>query len=141
MQRWVKRTGVAIHPVWAPGAFGLLALATALDILSGGHPGALTWMAFWATVGGIAAGAWCATFALLDWVFFAELGDVAVCGLDGFATSIIVGLFGLSALLRLDAPAHAPPPSAMAIEVAAAGLLGMKAWIGRELGQWLDERR
>jgi hypothetical protein len=141
MQRRVKRMGIAIHPVWAPGSLGLLALATALDILSAGHPGALTWLAFWATALGIAAGAWCAMFSLLDWVFYAELGDAGVYGLDGFATSLIVGLYGLSALLRLDAPAHAPPPSALALEVAAAGLLGMKTWIGRELGQWLDERR
>jgi hypothetical protein len=132
--------GIAIHPVWAPGSLGLLALATALDILSAGHPGALTWLAFWATALGIATGAWCAMFSLLDWVFYAELGDAGVYGLDGFATSLIVGLYALSALLRLDAPAHAPPPSAMALEVAAVGLLGMKAWIGRELGQWLDER-
>ena len=141
MQRRVKRSGLAIHPVWAPGALGLLALATALDVLSGGRAGALTWMAFWTTVLGIAAGSWCAIFELLDWVFFAELGDAGVCGLDGFATSLIVGLYGLSAVLRLDAPTHAPPPAAMALEVAAAGLLGMKAWVGRELGQWLDERR
>jgi hypothetical protein len=98
-------------------------------------------MAFWAMVGGIGLGAWCAMFSLLDWLFFAELGDAGVCGLDGFATSIVVALYGLAALLRLDAPGHAPGPSAMALEVAAAGLLGMKAWIGRELGQWLDDRR
>jgi hypothetical protein len=141
MQRRVKRTSLAIHPVWAPGALGLLALATALDILAGGRPGALTWLAFWASAVGIAGGAWCALFSLLDWIFFADLGEAGVYGLDGFATSLVVGLYGLSALLRLDAPAHAPPPAAMALEIAAAGLLGMKTWIGRELGQWLDERR
>jgi hypothetical protein len=141
MHRRVKHRGLAIHPVWAPGALGLLAVATALDVLSGGGPGALTWLAFWASVAGIAAGSWSALFALLDWVFYAELGESGVCGLDGFATTLVVGLYGLSALLRLDAPAHAPPPSAMALEIAAAGLLGMKTWIGRELGQWLDERR
>jgi len=118
----------------------LLALGTALDVLSAGHGGAVTWMAFWAIVAGIAGGTWCAAFALFDWVFFAELGDTGVCGLDGFATAIVVGLYGLSALLRIDTPAHAPVASAMALEVAAAALLGMKTWIGRELAAWLDER-
>jgi hypothetical protein len=140
MQRQVKRTARAIHPTLASGALGLLALGTALDVLSTGHGGALTWMAFWAIAVGIAAGTWCAMFALLDWVFFAELGDSDVCGLDGFATAIVVGLYGLAALLRLDAPAHAPPAPAMALEVAAAALLAMKTWIGRELAAWLDDR-
>jgi hypothetical protein len=52
-----------------------------------------------------------------------------------------VGLFGLAALLRVETAAHAAPASAMALQVAGAALLGTKAWIGRELGTWLDERR
>jgi uncharacterized membrane protein len=141
MHRQVKRTGQAIHPVLAPAALGLLALGTALDVLAAGRAGALTWLSFWAIAGGIALGTWCAAFALLDWIFFAELGEAGVCGLDGFATALVVGLYGLAALLRLDAAAHAPPAAGMALEVAGAALLGMKTWIGRELAAWLDERR
>jgi hypothetical protein len=140
MQRQVWRAGDAIHAALARGALGLLALGTALDVLSAGHAGAVTWMAFWALVAGIAGGTWCAAFALFDWVLFARLGDTGVCGLDGFATAIVVGLYGLSALLRIDTPAHAPAAAAMALEVAAAALLGMKTWIGRELAAWLDAR-
>jgi uncharacterized membrane protein len=137
MERQVKRTAQAIHPALAPAALGLLVLGTSLDVLAGGQAGALTWLAFWALVAGIAAGTWCAAFALLDWIFFAELGETGVCGLDGFATAVVVGLYGASALLRIEAPSHAAPAAAMAIEIAGAALLGMKAWVGRELAAWL----
>jgi uncharacterized membrane protein len=141
MQREVRCTAKAIHPALAPAALGLLALGAALDVLSFGHAGALSWLAFWAIVAGVAAGTWSAAFALLDWIFFAELGEAGVCGLDGFATAIVAGLFGLAALTRLGSSAHAAPPAAMALEVAGAALLAMRTWIGRELAAWLDERR
>jgi uncharacterized membrane protein len=141
MVRQVKRTAQAIHPALAPAALGLLALGAAFDVLAMGRAGALSWLGFWAIAGGVAAGTWCAAFALLDWIFFAELGEAGVCGLDGFATALVVGLFGLAALLRVGTSAHAAPPPAMALEVAAGALLTVKTWIGRELAAWLGERR
>jgi hypothetical protein len=128
-------------PILSPAALGLLALGTALDILSAGQPGVLAWLAFWIVVAGVAAGTWCAVFSLFDWIFFARLGEAGVCGLDGFACAVGVGLYGLGALLRVDTTAHMAPASALALEVAGAALLGTKAWIGRELAAWLDERR
>jgi hypothetical protein len=141
MRREVQRTSQAIHPALAPAALGLLAVGAALDLLAMGRGGALAWLAFWAIAGGVAFGMWCATFALLDWIFFAELGHKGMCGLDGLATTVIVGLFGLAVFLRIGTVAHAPPATAMALEVAAMALLGTRAWIGRELAAWLDERR
>jgi hypothetical protein len=141
MQREVSCTARAIHPALAPAALGLLALGTALDVLSFGHAGALSWLAFWAILAGVAPATWSAAFALLDWIFFAELGEAGVCGLDGFATAIVAGLYGLAALTRLGAAAHAPPPAAMALEVAGGALLAIRTWIGRELAAWVDERR
>jgi uncharacterized membrane protein len=142
MQRMRKTglTGGAIHPVFAPASLGLLALGTALDVLAGGRPGVLSGFAFWVVAAGVAAGTWCALFGLLDWIFFALLGKNGMCGLDGFATAVVVGLYGLDALLRVDAPSRPAPSSALALEVAGAALLGMKVWIGRELAVWLDER-
>jgi hypothetical protein len=127
--------------VLGPAALGLLALGTALDVLAAGQAGALAWLAFWILVAGIAAGTWCAVFSLFDWIFFARLGEAGVCGLDGFACAVVVGLYGLGALLRVDTAAHTAPPAAMALEVAGAALLATKTWIGRELAGWLDERR
>jgi len=124
-----------------PGALGLLGLATALDVLATGQPGMLASMAFWTVVAGVAAGTWYTVFALLDWVIFAQLGESGVCGLDGFVCAIVVGLFGLSALLRVDVSTHAATSAATALEVAGAALIGMKAWIGRELAAWISERR
>jgi hypothetical protein len=141
MRREVKRTALAIHPALTPAALGLLAVGATLDLFAMGRGGALAWLAFWFIASGVAFGVWCATFALLDWIFFAELGQKGVCGLDGLATTVIVGLFGLAALLRVTTVAHAPPESAMALEVAGAALMGTRAWIGRELAAWLDDRQ
>lgn len=141
MQRRVKRAGVAIHPVMAPVALGLLAAGTALDVLAAGHAGALSWLAFWSIVAGVALGTWSAAFALLDWIFFAELGEAGTCGLGGFTTALVVGLYGLAALLRVDLPAHGASAPAMAVEVVAAAALGVDKWIGREMAAWLDGRR
>jgi hypothetical protein len=141
MVRQVKRTAQAIHPALAPAALGLLALGAALDVLALGRPSALSWLAFWSIAAGVAAGTWFAGFALLDWIFFAELGDAGVCGLDGFATALVVGLFGLAALLRVGTYAHVASASAMALEVGGGALLAVRTWIGRELAAWLSDRR
>jgi hypothetical protein len=141
MHTRLELAGRAVHPVLGTSAMALLGLGTALDVLGAGHEGALTWLAFWVIAAGVAAGTCSATFALLDWMFVAELGEVGVWGLAGFPTATLVAFYGLATLMRVATPAHAPPPSAVALEVAAAALLGLKTWMGRELGAWLDERR
>jgi hypothetical protein len=122
-------------------SLGLLALGTGLDVLAAGNSGALPSLAFWCIAVGVATGTWCAGFALLDWIFFARLGSAGGYGFGGFATAIVVGLYALDALLRVDAPSHAAPAGAIALEVSGAALLAVKTWIGRELAAWLDELR
>jgi uncharacterized membrane protein len=141
MLRQVKRTGQAVHPALAPLALGLLALGAGLDVLAAGREGPLTWLAFWIIACGVAAGTWSAMFAVADWVFFADAGETGVCGLGGFPTALIVGIYGLAALLRVASPEHVAPPAAMALEVAGAALVVTKTWVGRELASWLRERR
>jgi uncharacterized membrane protein len=121
------------HPALANGAFAFLSLAVALDALSLGQGGAVTWLAFWALAAGVALGTWCAVFALFDWVFFAGLGETGVCGLGGFAVALVVGLFGLAAMARADTTLHAPPPVSIVLEMAGVTLMWMRSWIGREL--------
>ena len=139
--RQVGPGAAAVHPVMAPAALGLLALGTGFDVLAAGHSGALAWLAFWCIAAGVAAGTWCVGFAALDWFFYARLGATGAFGLGGFASAIVVGLYALDALLRVDDPARAAPAGAMALEVSGAALLAMRAWIGRELAAWLDELR
>jgi hypothetical protein len=127
-----------VHPALAPAAFGLLGLGSALDIIA--HGGTLTWMSFYAIAAGVALGAWCAVFALLDWICFADLGERGAWGLDGIPTAMVVGLYGAAVLLRVDSAWHAASASAMACEVAGAALLANKAWIGRELAGSLARR-
>jgi hypothetical protein len=119
----------------------LLALGTALDVLAADQANAVASLAFWTLVGGVALGTWYTMFALLDWIVFARLGEAGVYGLDGFVCAVVVGLYGLAALLRVEAAAHAAPAAAMALEVAGVALIGTRAWIGRELAAWVSERR
>ncbi len=133
--------GRAVHPALGTSAMALLGLGTTLDVIGAGHEGALTWLGFWITAAGVGAGASSAVFALLDWIFLAELGESGVWGLAGFPTATVVAFYGLAELMRVGTPSHASPPAAIALEVTAAVLLGLKAWMGRELGSWLDERR
>ncbi|MCL2449299.1 MAG: hypothetical protein FWD17_10150 [Polyangiaceae bacterium] len=125
------------HPSLGNAAFALLGLGVALDALSTGRAGAITWLAFWALAAGVALGTWSAIFALFDWIFFASLGEApgeaGLSGLGGFATALVVGLFGLAALSRVDSVAHAPPSVAIVLEMAGATLMWMRNWIGREL--------
>jgi hypothetical protein len=86
-------------------------------------------------------GTWYTMFALLDWIVFARLGEAGVYGVDGFVCALVVGLYGLAALLRVDTAAHAAPAAATALEVAGTALIGTRAWIGRELAAWVCERR
>jgi len=141
MRREATLAARSVHPVLTPAALGLLPLGGALDVLASGRAGALTWLAFWVIVLGVALGTWCTSFALLDWVFFAELGDSGVWGLDGFATATVVGLYGVAALTRVGTDAHGASPLAMALEVGGTGVLFVKAWVGRELAAALRERR
>lgn len=129
--RHVGPRGRVIHPVLAPAAFGLLVLGSLLDSVA--QRGALTWLSFYALSAGVALGTWCALFALLDWICFANLGKSGPWGLDGIPTAVAVGLYCGAVLLRVESACHVASASAMALEVAGAGLLANKAWIGREL--------
>jgi hypothetical protein len=131
VERQVRTSGAAIHPVLAPAAFGLLGLGSALDII--GHKGALSWLSFYTLAAGVALTTWCTVFALLDWICFADLGKSGPWGLGGIPTAVVVGLYGGAVLLRVESTCHVATASAMALEVAGAGLLANRVWIGREL--------
>ncbi len=132
MQEHAGQPGQAMYLVIGAAAPGLLVAGTALDALAAGHDGALTWMAFWAITAGVAFGAWCATWAFVDWAFAGQ-AERGIRGLEGISLATVVGLYGLVALLRLDGPAHAATAAAWALEVSAATLLGMKLWLGNAL--------
>ena len=120
-------------------AFGLLGLGSALDIVA--RTDATSWLSFYALAGGVALGTWCAVFALLDWICFADLGERGVWGIDGLPTAVVVGLYGAAVLLRVGAAWHPPGASAMAFEIAGAAMLANRSWIGRELAASLAHRR
>jgi hypothetical protein len=111
----------------------MLGLGSALDVIA--RSGALSWLSFYVIAGGVALGSWCAVFALLDWICFADLGESGAWGLDGVPTAAVVGLYGAAAIVRLHSTWHVAGASAMALEVVGAALLANKTWIGRELAR------
>ncbi|MGA7122731.1 MAG: hypothetical protein WBY94_21705 [Polyangiaceae bacterium] len=135
MQEHAGQPGEAMVLVLSTAAPGLLGAGTALDALAAGRDGVLTWMAFWAIATGVALGTWCATWACVDWAFAGQ-AERGIRGLEGISIATVVGLYGLVALLRLDSSAHSATAPAWALEVCAATLLGMKAWLGNELATW-----
>jgi uncharacterized membrane protein len=118
-----------LHPVLSQLSLGLLAVGTALDVLSRGKVGGLTGLSFWLTSVGIAFGAWCATWSLLDWVLVARLGQRGVWGADAFAMTTIIGLYALSAIVRIHRPAHGPPDGALVLEVTGFALIALRSWV------------
>lgn len=121
-----------------PVVLGLLGLGSTLDVV--GRTGAVTWLSFHLIALGVALGSWCAVFALLDWICFADLGKAGPWGLDGIATALVSGLYGAAVLLRVDSSWHAVTSPAMVLEVAGAALIANKAWVGRELAASLARR-
>jgi len=141
MQRQVRRAGSITHPVFARASIVIIALGCAVDVLSGGRAGAMSWLSFWVSTVGVAFGAWCAMFAVLDWVLYADLGERGISGLDGFASGMVVGLCGIALLLRVDCNAHAAVAGATSLEWVAIALMCVKSWIGRELASGIAQRR
>jgi uncharacterized membrane protein len=113
--------------------------AAALDVLSAVRVlPALSELAFWGIAIGIACGVMTSMFALLDWLFVGRLGEKSACGLDGFASLVVVALFLASMTLRLDEQAHATTRLAFAFEFVGVMLLATKGWLGREVAAWLE---
>jgi hypothetical protein len=138
VERSVRGADRMIHPVLGPVMVGLLGLGSALDIVA--RTGAVTWLSFYIIALGVAFGSWCAIFALLDWICFADQGKSGPWGLDGIATAIVAGLYGAAVVLRADSSWHSASSAAMVLEVAGAALIANKAWIGRELAASLAQR-
>lgn len=135
MESRAKAFGHAIHPMLIVFPLGLLATAVIFDVLylitdrSG-----FTVAAAYAIAAGVVGGLTAAVFGLIDWVAIPRGTRAKRIGaVHGVGNVIVVGLFGVSWLLRAGADRWEPNVWALVCGFAGFGLAGFTGWLGGEL--------
>ena len=136
METKFKLLGHPVHPMLIVFPLGLLSSAVIFDLLylvTGNDELAI--FSFWAIAAGVVGGLAAAIFGLWDWLAIPAGTRARSVGLlHGGGNVVVVALFALSWLLRLDDPAYLPESILPLI----LGLLGVAlalftAWLGGEL--------
>lgn len=131
--------GHAIHPMLVPFPLGLLSTAAILDLIwlvaDSSTIAAASFVAIAAgIVGGLAAGG----FGFVDWLATPSGSRARRVGaVHGVGNVVVLVLFAVSWLLRLDVPGYAPSTAAVVLSVAGAAIAGVTGWLGGELVQRL----
>jgi uncharacterized membrane protein len=134
MESKVKAFGHPIHPMLIVFPLGLLATSLIFDIvhwITG--DGTFSVVAFWMIAAGIIGGLLAAIFGLIDWLMIPAGTRAKSVGLwHGAGNVVIVGLFAVSWLLRLNTQAN---PSILAYTLSIVGvvLALITGWLGGEL--------
>ncbi len=135
MQSRAKLFGHPVHQMLIVLPLGLLVMAVLFDLIdtvSGGN----TWTAtsFWNIVAGVATGLIAAVFGLVDWLSIPSRTRAKRVGtLHGLGNVVVVLLFGVAAALRWDTAGHAPPTTAMVLELCGLAVGSVTGWLGGEL--------
>src|SRR5687767_9409874 len=96
--------------------------------------GDLATFSYWALIAGIVGGLSAALFGLLDWLNIPAGTRAKSVGLvHGVGNLVVVGLFGLSLLLRWGDPQFQPNIMPVLLSVAGGALALVTAWLGGEL--------
>src|SRR5688500_13892219 len=114
---------------------GLLGTAMVFDLLylATGN-GDLATFSYWALIAGIVGGLAAALFGLLDWLGIPAGTRAKSVGLvHGVGNVVVVGLFGLSLLLRWGDPQFQPNVMPVLFSLAGGALALVTAWLGGEL--------
>lgn len=135
METRVRLLGHPVHPMLIVYPLGLLSTAVLFDVLyviTGN--GDLATFSFWALAAGLVGGLTAAVFGLIDWVGIAS-GTRAkrVGALHGGGNLIVVTLFALSFLLRLDSARYLPDVTPLIFGLAGGAIALVTAWLGGEL--------
>ncbi len=135
METRFKFLGHPVHPMLIVFPLGLLATAVIFDALylvTGNDD--LAVFSFWAIIAGIVGGLAAALFGLIDWLAIPSGTRAKQVGLvHGVGNVVIVALFAVSWLMRLDDAAFAPNLLPFILGVVGAGLALFTAWLGGEL--------
>lgn len=135
MRTKARLLGHPIHPMLVTIPIGLFLLSLVFDlIVMGGGPGALGASSFWAIAGGVCAGLLAAVLGLVDWFAIPSRTRAKRIGLWHAGTNVIVVvLFVVAWLLRLQTVDREPFWLAVAFEIAGVALLLVSGWLGGEL--------
>jgi uncharacterized membrane protein len=130
-----KLLGHPVHPMLIVFPLGLLSTAVLFDVLYVVTENAdFATFAFWAILTGVVGGLAAALFGLIDWLGLPGGTRAKAIGLwHGGGNVVVVALFAVSWLLRLDDAAYLPDVLPMILGVLGAGIALVTAWLGGEL--------
>lgn len=134
MESRAKLLGHPIHQMLIVFPLGLLAMAVIFDIftlvLGNGYWSEIS---YWMIAAGVVTGLLAAPFGLIDWLAIPS-GTRAkrVGAIHGLGNVVVVAMFGLSWLLRRDAPA-VPENLALLLSFVGGGIALFTGWLGGEL--------
>ena len=134
MESKAKLFGHPIHPMLIPFPVGLLSASVAFDIISvlTGN-GEFARVAFWLVVAGILGGVAAAPFGFIDWLALPSSSRARTVGrLHGGGNAIVLIVFAVSLVLRLDAPQQ-PDTLAIVLSLVGVVLVTITGWLGGEL--------
>jgi uncharacterized membrane protein len=130
-----KLLGHPVHPMLIVYPLGLLSAAVVFDVLylvTGN--GDLATFSFWALAAGLVGGLAAAVFGLIDWLGLpAGTRARRIGALHGGGNLVVVALFAISFLLRLDDPQYLPDMLPLIAGLAGAAVALVTAWLGGEL--------
>lgn len=135
MESRAKLFGHPIHPMLIVFPLGLLATAVIFDILyliTGNDTFPV--VSYWMIVAGIIGGLLAAVFGFIDWLAIPGGTRAKAIGLwHGAGNVVIVVLFAISWLLRMNRQGYLPDGLPFILELVAAVLALITGWLGGEL--------
>jgi uncharacterized membrane protein len=135
MESKVKLFGHPIHPILIVFPLGLLAISVIFDLarMFTGND-VLATVAFWNIAAGVIGGLLAAVFGFLDWISIPARTRAKQIGLmHGGGNVVVVALFAVSWLLRLNEPNYVPGTVAFVLALVAVLHALVTGWLGGEL--------
>jgi uncharacterized membrane protein len=134
MESRARLFGHPIHPILIPFPLGLLTTSVAFDVVYLlTSDGKWSGISFWMITAGVIGGLGAAVFGLIDWLAIPSGTRAKSVGLWHGATNVVVvALFSVCWLLRLDAPGE-PGIVPIVLSFVGVGLASLGGWLGGEL--------
>jgi uncharacterized membrane protein len=124
-----------MHPMLVVFPLGLLMAALIFDVVYFAT-GSAGWgfAAFWNAVVGVGGGLIAAVPGMIDYLSIPSGTRARTVGtMHAVGNAIVLGCFGVSALLRLERPEHVPAMASLVLEIVGAFGLLLTGWLGGEL--------
>src|SRR5215210_7760764 len=135
MESRVKLFGHPVHPMLIVFPLGLFATAVIFDVLylTAANPVFPT-VSFYMIAAGVIGGLLAAIFGFIDWLALPKNSRARfIGGWHGIGNFVIVVLFAISWLLRMDNRDFIPGVPALTLSLVGVGLALITGWIGGEL--------